>query len=384
MKQHSIEPHVASAGQPVAWPDASAPEGAGGREVSILYLLGTLLRRRYELIGWIVGTATVVVLLTLLTFDASYTSRTTFLPQATSSGAMSGLQAVAGRLGINFTGETTSESPEFYVSLLQSREILRPLLSDTFTVTESGFGEGARRSGTLLELLELEGDTPAMLQANGIRWLRENAIAASSATETGIVQLTVTTPWPRVSAGVAEHMLELVNEFNLRTRQSRAAAERRFTSTRLEDAQTDLHQAEGALESFLESNRVIENSPQLRFERDRLQRQVNLRQQIVTDLTQAYESARIAEVRNTPVITVIEPPEVPVRRNPRGLILRGLLGLALGVFLGTIAVFLRDAMSRSRNGGDADYVRLRDAWRETAADLRGISGRIRSRTARSS
>ncbi len=45
------------------------------------------------------------------------------------------------------------------------------------------------------------------------------------------------------------------------------------------------------------------------FEHDRLERPVSMRQELVTAMAQAYEQARVDEVRNTPVITVIDQPE---------------------------------------------------------------------------
>ena len=45
------------------------------------------------------------------------------------------------------------------------------------------------------------------------------------------------------------------------------------------------------------------------FGHDRLERQVSVRQELVTAMAQAYEQARVDEVRNAPVITVIDQPE---------------------------------------------------------------------------
>ena len=65
-------------------------------------------------------------------------------------------------------------------------------------------------------------------------------------------------------------MLDLVSEFNLEKRQSQAAAERKFTEERSEQARTELLDAENRLQRFLQRNRDFGNDPSLTFERDRL------------------------------------------------------------------------------------------------------------------
>jgi uncharacterized protein involved in exopolysaccharide biosynthesis len=110
--------------------------------------------------------------------------------------------------------------------------------------------------------------------------------------------------------------VELLNEFNLETRQSQALEEGRFVSARMAEAQEELREAEEALKTFLQQNRQFRNSPELVFEHDRLQRQVAMRQEIFTSLAQSHEQSRIDAVRDTPVITVIA--SRSARRSPRG------------------------------------------------------------------
>ena len=111
-----------------------------------------------------------------------------------------------------------------------------------------------------------------------------------------------------ISIGASRPILDLVHTFDLTTRQTQAGAERRFSGERLAELTGELRDAEDTLKSFLIENRVFSNSPALQFEHDRLQRAVTMRQELVTSLAQAYERARIEEVRNTPVITLIDPP----------------------------------------------------------------------------
>lgn len=374
MKDHT-------AGSNLAETDVGGDKAASEKQVSLLELVAVLLRRRHEFWGWTLGTAVVVVLFALLTFDPTYTSEASFIPQAVQRGGGVGLEAVAGQLGINVSTESGSESPQFYADLLRTRELLRPLLSDTLLV-ERGSEEGPR-TGNLLDLLEIEGDTRALREEMAMRWLREEAVSTSVTRETGLVRVSVTSPWPTVSQGIADRLLELAHAFNLQTRQSQASAERQFIQARLSEARAELRAAEDELKGFLENNRQFQNSPQLTFEHDRLQRRVSQRQQLVNSLSQSYEQARIAEVRNTPLITVVEPPESPVRRDPRGLLLKGVLGLILGAMLGVFFILSHEMISRSRERGDEDFQRLSSAWEETRAEVVSLFQRRRGSRSRS-
>jgi uncharacterized protein involved in exopolysaccharide biosynthesis len=157
-----------------------------------------------------------------------------------------------------------------------------------------------------------------------------------------------------------------MQQFNLETRRSQAQAERVFLETRVGAARDELTQAEGKLQAFLQQNRQFENSPELQFEFDRLQRDVSMRQEVYTGLVQAFEEAKIREVRDTPVVTVIEHPVLPAQREPRGTFLKGLLGLILGGMLGLGIVFGREMLAGELASDGAEF---RKAWAETKKDL---------------
>lgn len=189
-----------------------------------------------------------------------------------------------------------------------------------------------------------------------------------------MVEVSVQTPWPGLSEILAGRILELVNDFNLQTRQSQAAAEREFVEGRLAVAQDSLRAAEERLADFLEGNRQWSNSPELGFQHDRLQRQVAMRQEVYTSLAEAYEQARIAEVRNTPVITVVEPPERPVKADSRRGLLKLALGVVLGGMLGVFVAFGQEYMARARSEEDQEYREFSGLWAQTWADVKTLGG----------
>jgi uncharacterized protein involved in exopolysaccharide biosynthesis len=82
---------------------------------------------------------------------------------------------------------------------------------------------------------------------------------------------------------------------------------------------------------------------------------VQNKQQVFQTLSQAVEQARIDEVRDTPVLSIIEPPTIPPVRDSRGLALKLIAALAFGVAsaagVATLAVLRADQRQRAREIG---------------------------------
>lgn len=323
-------------------------------EISLWEVLAVLLRRR----GTIVGSA---VLIGIAAFTVAhflplkYTTNASFRPQG-SEASSSQIMALASQFGVNVPGGGSDEaSPAFYAEILTSREILARAAAQTYEVDGVG--------GALLkDLLEIEEDTEAIRDQETIEWLRDDAVSVNTGRETGTVNVTVTTEWPEVSKAIAERLLEEVALFNMDTRQSQAASERAFISARVEEAEEHLDAAEDALQAFLEANRQYQNSPLLVFQHGELMREVTLRSSVLTTLVQSELQAEISEVRDTPVITVLQSPYLPPDNDPRRRVLSTLIGLILGSMFGIVLAFVIDALKRpgSDDPARADF---EEAWR---------------------
>ena len=340
-------------------------EDEGG--IISVFAIGTLLlRNRWRIVRW--GVAGALVALALVwTRPALFTASASFIPQGADAGR-SGLASLAGQFGVALpSGAQGSLTPDFYVRLIKSRELLGDVSRDTVAVPEL---EGRRMA--MEDLLEIGAGSPALREEAAVAELAKRVTAGSSKT-TGVVELNVVTEWPSISLWIAGRLLTGVNDFNQRTRRDQAASERKFMEARLAVAGTELRGAEDRLQAFLQGNRQY-GSPDLQFTRDRLQRDVALRQQLFTSLSQSYEEVRMREVRDTPVITVIDPPSVTSKPTPRGRGIRTLLGLLVGALVGAMMVFIRDVMRRRRAEGDPDA----DEFVNTLVELKGnLLGRLR-------
>jgi uncharacterized protein involved in exopolysaccharide biosynthesis len=347
-------------------PVAPAPSGRSGGDFTLPYLLAVLLRDR-RILGAFMAVGLVVVLALALTRPTNYTSTFSFLPQAGQDQTRSGLASLAGQLGVAIGplgGQT--QPPQFYADLLKTREILGDVVHAPLASRPGG-------NASLSQFLNIHGDDPAVVEERTIRVLQEQVIAASvAARTTGMVNVTVRTRSAAVSREIAQRLLDGLNRFNVATRKSQASEERKFAENRLAEARTSLRVAEDALQQFLQGNRQYENSPQLTFQRERLQREVSLQEQVVTGLAQQYEDARLREVRETPVITVIERPSLAVLPDPRGRITLVVLGLVLFTVAGAAYVLAREGWRRQRriDEGEQSYLMLADEWQRLRARFR--------------
>ena len=313
-------------------------------EISLWEVLAVLIRRRGTIVLTTVAVTALALAFTLLRAE-EFTTEAAFRPQG-SEASSSQLMALASQFGVSVPGGGEEASPAFYAELLESREILRRAAVRPYDVE----GEG---TVLLKDLLEIEADTEALRDDEAIEWLRESAVEVSTGRETGTVTLRVTTEWPDLSKAIADELLAEVARFNLNTRQSQAAAERAFIQERVRQAEAELAAAEDSLRIFLESNRQWQDSPLLVFRQQALQREVTLRSSVLTTLVQSFEQARISEVRDTPVITVLQDPFLPPGPDDRRLLLSVALGIVLGGMMGIVLAFVVEAFRRPSEGDPA-------------------------------
>lgn len=329
--------------------------------IPMLAVINAILRNRLR-IALIIGTLCGAAVTYTLVQPRSYVSTASFSLQSSESRHLSG---IAAQIGLALPSSDGTQSPAYYVELLGSREILTDAAASRYSFKK----DGKLISATLPEIYEMNDRDSAVKYDRAVRKLH-GAITTEQSRETGIVDLAVSAPTPTLARQLSTRLLQLLNEFNLKTRQSQAANERRFIEQRLAEISVELRAAEDRLQSFLQRNRGgYASIPELSFEHDRLAREVSLRQQVYTSLAQNYEQARIDEVRDTPVITVIESPSFPVRPAPRGLVKRVFTALLLGLLFGIVPLLLRVLFTPSRKSMDdevAEYRKLRSeirSWR---------------------
>ena len=344
--------------RPITDPDESLPSP---------FLLGSLLLRYRRLIVGIVLASMLLVIVAAFLVPASYTSSASFTPTSSES-SISRASSLSAQFGLYLGASSNEASPAFYADLVLTRAILEPVLKARYEISEAGKG----RSATLLQLYGLQELPEAKQIEHGLAILRRE-ITAAPELRTGVVNIAARTKWPEVSEGVIQRILDGVSEFNVNKLRSQAAAQRDFGRARLDAASAELLDAENQLLGFLQSNREYRNSPILTFQEDRFARQVALKQQLVTSLTQLYEQARIDAIRDTPVLTVIESPHRAAEPDRRRVLSKVLLANISGLLVGIFLAGLHALLNRARGEDPSSYAAFESLKKEASAELRRLT-----------
>jgi uncharacterized protein involved in exopolysaccharide biosynthesis len=261
-------------------------------------------------------------------FQSTATFQAESPPGLQLQGMLAGLTSQLGNLPL--AGGTTVNA-QFFGDILPSDAVLRRVVRDSFP------WKGAR---TTLDVIYGVEDKPSPMKEFVVVNRLRRSLQTSVNSRTNMVRFTVEAGSPELARALAEAILVALNEVNIDLRQTRAGAEQTFTASRAEEARRDLDNAEEALTRFYQRNRSITGSPALVTEEGRLRRAVDMSQTIYTQLRLQQEQAAVQAVRNTPAISVVDPPLEPVRKSKPKRQLAALFGLFAGLCLGGLKIVI--------------------------------------------
>jgi uncharacterized protein involved in exopolysaccharide biosynthesis len=324
-------------------------------ETSLLAFLTVLLNhRRLIILCALAGTA---IFGARAASQASlYLSRASFVVKGSRAPAQvaGGAQA----LGISLAAAAEfSQSIVFYSDLVKAKAILVPVAAQSYETSDS---KGVKRP--LAEIMGIKASSPragAIAAANELIPYVSSTIYSRS----GIVGIAVQSVDPLVAQQLAGSVLKELDQYSRTRRLAVAKEERRFIEGLVADAKVRLTQAEQALSAFLVENREYEGAPQLTMERNRLDRDVAMRQQIYTSLAQALEQAKVEEVRDPSALSVVETPDLPADPQRTTALRKTLLGFAAGMLVGIVLAFIIQRAQEKQQSQSAVWMRFAEALR---------------------
>ena len=242
-------------------------------------------------------------------------------------GGAAGVLGLAAQLGVGAGAGPTS--PLFYEALLKTHSLQERVTTAEFPLGEHG------ELRTLEQYWSHVEHPTARNRLSAVRTLAGH-LETSANPRTQQVAFKVEGPSMRVAKLMADTVLAALNDLVVEVRRKRATAERGFLEGRFHALADSLRIREDALRRFYEQNRNL-SSPPLQFEDLRLRREVERVQSVYAQLGTQLEQARIQEVRDTPALTVLDPPIEPVTKSApvRRLwaLTAALLGAALALLL---------------------------------------------------
>jgi uncharacterized protein involved in exopolysaccharide biosynthesis len=338
------------------------------------WLAGVLLRWRIVVA---VTVATLVIgLVATVIIPPVYRSNASFVANSSSSSKLqgasnssTGLSGIISQLGGSVGGDP-SESPNFYVELLSSRELLTRLIQSKFPNPRT---DTPNDSATLLTILRIKRADPKRQLELAVKKMRD-ASQAGMDPKTNLVWFSVDAQWPELSSQIGNRLIELVSSFNRETRVSRAKSKRTFLQMRHDSAQTALRETEERQRVFYEQNRGFISAPGLKYEEQRIKRDVDLASDLYINLDRQLEVARIDEINDAALITVIDSAVVPRKAQwPRyGVMLftGTVLGMLFGLLLAGSAAVLADWRERNPDS----WTNFRSAMATMRSELGSVIG----------
>lgn len=187
---------------------------------------------------------------------------------------------------------------------------------------------------TLDEMIQVE------VQSQGNKLLKQKS---------KIFSVNVEAQDPLVSALLADSVVSCLKRYVVNYNTRKAQKDLNFIKAQFLKAKRNFYAAQKALADYSDSNsNVILAS--VNIQRERLQKEYNLSASVYTSLARLLEKAKIQVQDHTPVLTVIEPPVVPLKKSAPKTTLIIIEMLLVGGFIGFCIELVKIMRHPSGNG----------------------------------
>lgn len=254
--------------------------------------------KRRKFIAYFVGAVTLLSVIVSLLLPPYYRSTATILPETQTNklSSLGGLSDLAALAGVNVGGE--GSLIKLYPTIIKSESVLKDVIYARYRTLEYP------DSVNLIQYWDIKEKKPGGAYEDALKVLRDE-LDVSMDVKTNIITMFIETKEPRLSADILNSIVEQLDRFVLTKRTTTASEQRKFIEGRLAEVKGDLTRSEDALKDFRERNTQV-RSPQLLLEQGRLERDLQINNTLFIELKKQYEIAKIEEVKNMPVISVLD------------------------------------------------------------------------------
>lgn len=254
-----------------------------------------------------IAVALVTAIVNYFVLPLRFSATASLLPEG-SDDRLSAFGDVAGIAELAGLNISSPDVVRLYPAVAMSETVLRRVIERSYSLP------GHADRGTLYVYYELTDLLPAEALDGALRELRQN-IGVTFDTKTNIVTLALTAGDPALAADILNGLLEELDGFMREERVTKASGRRTWIETRLAEVEERMKKAEASLQHFRETNRRIADSPSLVMRDRALSREVEMNVALFIELKKQYEIARIEEIRNTPVVSVLDHARPPVKKS---------------------------------------------------------------------
>ena len=340
-------------------------------EIDIMELLRKLFSEWRLILKWC-GIAAVVGLVIGFSIPKEYTVESKMAPESVAKGAGGSLGSLASLAGISLGSMSSDDAvyPDLYPDIMKSTPFIVELFpvqvdfkhkkelmsADYYTYLKEytrrpwwsgvisapfkalGWFMGLFREKT--EPVEGYADlNPKELteEQEEIAKSIRKSIALSVDKKTSVLVLTVTAQDPKVAAKISEEAIVRLQTYvtNYRTEKSRQDLE--YYETLYEEAKTAYFTSQQNYASYVDRNQGV-ILQRVKTEQERLQNEMNLNYQLYNACAQQVQTARAKVQQETPVFTIINPPQVPLKRSKPSKVTILIACMFLGAMAGAVWV----------------------------------------------
>jgi uncharacterized protein involved in exopolysaccharide biosynthesis len=267
------------------------------KNFDVMKLLAVIWTER-KFIGIVTVCITAAAIIISLLLTESFKSTAVILPDTDKSklSTLGGLSDLASMAGVS-TGDVSIV--KLYPTIIKSESVLKNVLYKKYQSKE--FAD----SVDLIQLWKIQAKTPELSYETGLKTLQDGLIVSSDI-KLNVVTLEISTEEPQLSADILNTVIAELDKFIRTKKKTNASEQRKWIEGRLAEVKNDLETSENRLKDFRMSNRIVATSPQLLLEQERLLREVQINTTLYTELKKQYELIKIEEIKNIPLISVLD------------------------------------------------------------------------------
>lgn len=299
------------------------------------------------------------VLSIIYTFLATpyYKSYISINPMGDSSNLTSGggLQSIISDFGIN-AGDFLSERPSFHIpDIVNSRVLKKAVINNNWKTSKGDpinlINYWEINDTTKFSVRKIIGqliskNTNKNLESkymeSAIIKLNDQIIVNQE--DSGLIIISVLMEESQLAADIANYIATYIKTYISDVTIAHSSKHREFIEERVKYAKQDLAESEEELKEFSEKNPFAVDTPELQLQRGRLMRNMEVNQQVYITLRQQYEMARINELKEIPVINILDHGEASTDKEKPKTLLVILFTLLISLFLSCSFFIVKDEL----------------------------------------
>ena len=252
------------------------------------------------------------------------------------------IQALAANFGIN----NPNADQNFNIpDVVKSRRIAIKAVTQKWEIADNQFTDLTdlwfKKNNSLLSITKFNSNIDSLEVIEKAIKKFEKHVKVSEDRISGLIKISTTFENPNLAASIANFIGDQVEIYIQKENSAQSKKEKLFISDRLFIVKNELEKSELDLKEFKERNRGYEDSPELFMIFSQLFREVEAKKQVYLTLQQQLELARIEEVKQSPILHVLDYAFPPIKKSFPSTRIFFLVSVFAGLLLSSLRTVFR-------------------------------------------